>query len=109
VDHGVLEKSDRVAVIPCSFAWDDLGSFASLARHGEKDEEGNAAVGNILALDAKNCITMADEGHLTTLLGVSDLIVVHANGVTLVAPRHRAEEVRRLVAELETRGLDRFA
>lgn len=109
VDHGVLERSERVEVLPCSFEWDDLGSFGALARHVERDEHGNAAVGDLLALDAQECIAWAEDGRLTALLGVNDLIVVHANGVTLVAPRHRAEEVKRLVAELGARDLEEFA
>lgn len=108
VDHAVLEKHDRVEVIPCDFAWDDVGSFAALGRHLPADAAGNHGVGSALAVDARRCITWAEDGGLVALLGVEDLIVVHAHGVTLVAPRSRAEEVRRVADALGPAGLERF-
>jgi mannose-1-phosphate guanylyltransferase len=108
VDHAVLERHDGVEVVPCDFEWDDLGSFAAVARHLPRDAQGNATHGRLLALDARGCVAWADDDRLVALLGVEDLIVVHAHGVTLVAPRARAEEVRRLVEALGPAGLERF-
>lgn len=108
VDHGVLERHDGVEVIPTAFVWDDLGSFAAVARHIEPDAGGNHASGASLAVGARGCVTWAEPGALVALLGVENLIVVHANGVTLVAPRDRAEEVRRVVGELGPAGLAEF-
>ena len=108
IDHGVLEHSTRVECVPCGFDWDDLGAFPALRRHLPLDTNGNAAVGPLLALDTRGCVTWTDAGRLTALLGVEDLIVVTANGVTLVAPIDRAEDVKRVVAELEARGLESF-
>ncbi len=109
VDHGVLERASVVDCLPCSFAWDDVGSFAALARHLPKDAAGNCAVGPLLAIDAKGCIAWADADRMTALLGVEDLIVVHAHGATLVAHRSRAEDVRKIADSLGQAGLDRFA
>jgi mannose-1-phosphate guanylyltransferase len=109
VDHGVLEHASVVDCLPCSFAWDDLGSFAALPRHLPKDASGNCATGPLVAIDAKNCIAWASDGTITALLGVEDLIVVHANGATLVAHRSRSEDVKKIVEELAKKGLDRYA
>jgi mannose-1-phosphate guanylyltransferase len=114
VDHGVLEHAKRVDCLPCTFAWDDLGSFAALPRHLPKDVHGNCAApldadAPLVALEAKDCIVWGESGRMTALLGVEDLIVVHANGATLVAHRSRAEDVKKLVEELHRRGLERFA
>jgi len=109
VDYGILEKSALVECLPCRFKWDDLGSFAALRRHLEPDAKGNVSVGAVLAMDAQGCTTWADSEHLVALLGVEDLIVVHAHGATLVAPRSRAEDVKRLVALLDENGLAAFA
>jgi mannose-1-phosphate guanylyltransferase len=108
VDHGVLEHSERVEVMPCSFEWDDLGAFPALLRHLPKDEHGNVAVGPLVAIDADGCVAWAEDGSMTALLGVSDLVVVRANGVTLVAPVSRAQDVKLLVAELTAKGLESF-
>jgi mannose-1-phosphate guanylyltransferase len=109
VDHGVIEKTSSVDCLPCSFAWDDLGSFDALPRHLAKDAAGNCAVGPLVAIDAKDCVAWAQDGGVAALLGVEDLIVVHANGATLVAHRSRSEDVKKIVEELGRRGLDRLA
>lgn len=109
VDYGVFERSAHVECVPCDFAWDDLGSFEAVARHLAPDALGNRGVGAHLTLDAEDNVTWSHEGGLTALLGVHDLVVVHTPSVTLVAPRARAEEVRRLVAELGRKGLEEFA
>jgi len=108
VDHAVLEKHDTVECVPCTFTWDDLGSFAAVARHLPPGVDGNTSLGPLLALDSRGCFAWADDGRMTALLGVDDLIVVHAHGVTLVAPKSRAEEVKRLVEALGPAGMERF-
>jgi mannose-1-phosphate guanylyltransferase len=109
VDYGVLERTERLECLPCSFHWDDLGSFAALMRHLEADADGNVGSGARLLVETADCTTWANDGELTALLGVEDLIVVHAGRVTMVAPRGRAEEVRRLVDGLGAAGLEDFA
>ncbi len=109
VDHGVLEHAANVDCLPCAFEWDDVGSFAALARHLPHDAHGNAAVGPLVAVDSTDCVAWAEDGRMTALLGVKDVIVVHAHGATLVIHRSRAEEVRRIVEALGPAGLDRFA
>ncbi len=97
VDRGVLEKSRRVECVAADFPWDDVGSFAALARHLPADGAGNRARGALLALDAAGNLAVAPAGHRTALLGVEGLAVVTVAGVTLVCPLDRSEEVRRLV------------
>lgn len=109
VDSGVLEHAADVDCLPCAFEWDDVGSFAALARHLPHDAHGNAAAGPLVAIDSSNCVAWAEDGHMTALLGVKDVVVVHAHGATLVVHRSRAEEVRRIVEHLGPAGLDRFA
>ena len=109
VDRGILEHAADVDCLPCTFEWDDVGSFEAFAHHLPRDAHGNAAVGPLVAIDAKDCVAWAEDGRMTALLGVKDVIVVHAHGATLVVHRSRAEEVRRIVDKLGPAGLDRFA
>lgn len=99
VDVAVLERSDRVAVIPCTFRWDDVGSWASLPRTRPTDAAGNVAVGEVHALDASGNVAFA-EGAPVVLFGVDDLIVVRTRGVTFVTRRDLAPDLKRLVATL---------
>ncbi len=103
IDVAVLEKAARVRVVPVDFTWSDVGSWSALADVLQADAEGNRAGGgvSVLAEEAANCIAWGRAGELTVLFGVRDLVVVRAGKATLVCPRARSEEIRRIVARLE--------
>jgi mannose-1-phosphate guanylyltransferase len=99
IDHGVMERAAEVALVEAEFEWSDLGNWISLADKLRDDGGGNRARGETLALDSEGCVLFSDDGGLLAVLGVKDLIVVRAADATLVCPRDRAQEVRRLVRQ----------
>jgi len=99
VDRAVLERSRRVAVVPATFAWDDVGSWAALARTLPRDEMGNVHLGDAHLRDASGCI-VATDGDPLVLWGVEDLTVVRASGVTVVMPKANAPHLKDLLARL---------
>ena len=66
------------------------------------DDDGNRRRGDTLAIDARDNLLYATEGTVT-VLGVEGLVVVRTGDAVLVMPRDRAQEVRRIVRELERR------
>lgn len=103
VDYAVLERTEELAVVPAAFTWDDLGTWDAVARHLKGDEDGNAVLGDALAVDAGDNV-VATDGHVS-LVGVEDLVVVSYGDRTLVCPRGDTERVREVVAELRERDL----
>jgi mannose-1-phosphate guanylyltransferase len=99
IDYAVMERSTRALVARAGFAWDDLGSWAALGADRTRDGAGNVARGRALLEDCKDVIAFAD-GGLVAALGVEGLVIVRTGDVTLVVPRERAQEVRRLVERL---------
>ena len=99
VDVGVLERSDKVMVVPGDFGWDDIGTWAALARVRNSDEFGNVTNGDVHLLDCADNIVHAESG-LVVMYGVNDLVVVMQNGLTLVTTTERASELKRLVESL---------
>jgi len=99
IDVAVMERTQRAAVLPVAFEWDDLGSWASLPGHGG-DGANNVVHGRALLEDATGVIAFS-EGGLVAALGVHDLVIVRTKDVTLVCPRDRAQEVRALVERLK--------
>jgi len=95
VDYAIMERSDRVAVIPADFQWDDLGSWTALERTHRADEEGNVIVGRAILDDVRDCIVYVEDGAVA-LLGLRDLVVVRVGEVTMVCHRSKAETVRKL-------------
>ena len=99
VDHAVLERSSRVIVIPGDFGWDDVGTWAALARVRQRDDDGNAVHGAVHLQDAHDNVVHADSGDVV-LYGVHDLVVVTRDGLTLVTTRERAAELKTLLDAL---------
>lgn len=99
VDYALMEKADNIVMIRGVFPWDDVGSWPALEHHIAKDAAGNTTVGTCQSLDATGNIVLS-RGHLTALIGVKDLIVVQAAGVTLVCPKARAQDIKKMVEQL---------
>ena len=99
VDVGVLERSDKVMVVPGEFGWDDIGTWAALARVRSQDEFGNVTSGDVHLLDCADNVVHTEKG-LVVMYGVNDLVVVMQNGVTLVTTTERASDLKRLVESL---------
>lgn len=99
VDVGVLERSARVFVVPGDFGWDDVGTWASLHRVRHGDASGNVASGAVFMAESTNNVVHA-EGNSVVLFGVSDLVVVTRNGLTVVTTRERSADLKNLVEAL---------
>ncbi|MGH7529582.1 MAG: mannose-1-phosphate guanylyltransferase [Gemmatimonadales bacterium] len=100
VDVAVLERTNRLAVVTGSFPWDDIGSWDALLRVRERDARGNVTVGNVtLGEDVRRSVVWAENEHVA-VVGAQDMIVVRANGHTLVIPTGQAERLRDLVQSL---------
>jgi mannose-1-phosphate guanylyltransferase len=104
IDYAVMERYQPVVVIEAPFGWDDVGSWQSLARSIETDQEGNAVLGKHIGIRTSGSIVHSTDEHLVVTLGVSDCIVVHTPDATLVADKSQEEAIREVVKELEQRG-----
>lgn len=106
VDVGVLERTGNVLVIPGEFGWDDVGTWAALTRVRRRDRAGNAANGPVHLVDAQNNVVHADD-NVVVLYGVSELVVVVRNGLTLVTTTERAADLKSLLDALPPAVRDR--
>ena len=106
VDFGVMEKADNVMVIPADFGWSDVGSWSALPEVIAPDQAGNVAIDvrEELVLDSGGCLVHGG-GKLVALIGVTDLIVVDTPDALLVCHRGRAQDVKKIVEDMEKRGL----
>ena len=103
VDYALMEKADNIVMACGTFAWDDVGSWPALESHFEQDEDGNTRIGEVETLDANGNIILSGD-RLTAVIGVKDLIVVQAEGVTLVCPKDRAQDIKQMVVALREKG-----
>ena len=102
IDEGLLERSDRVGVVPTDFTWDDIGAWDAVFRTHELDERGNASIGEVHAVDSADSVLYAEDGPIVAF-GVEGLVIVRTAGVTFVAPRERVPDLKTLLAQLPDR------
>ena len=101
IDYAVMEKAQNVLTVPAAFEWDDVGSWTALIRHFPHDENGNVICGSAIVEAGKDNIILSTEGHITAVLGVQGLVVVHTDDATLVCPADKAQEIKRLLKRIQ--------
>ncbi len=106
VDVGVLERSEHVYVVPGAFGWDDVGTWAALRRVRSGDAAGNALHGDVTPVMSSGNVVHA-EGQSVVLYGVSDLVVVAIDGLTVVTTQEHAADLKTLIDALPARLKDR--
>lgn len=107
-DHGVMEKTDRVVVVPAAVGWNDVGSWAAIAEVRDADGQGNTTIGSTLVIDGTGNVVASDGGTLVAVVGMSDLVVVKSGNAILVVKKDEAQRVREVIEELRARGLTRY-
>ncbi|HET8616795.1 MAG TPA: sugar phosphate nucleotidyltransferase [Actinomycetales bacterium] len=105
IDYAIAEPAaaeGRVAVVPGSFGWDDIGDFRSLSALLPPGEDGAQVLGevDVVTHDAARSVVVSTSGRLVALLGVSDVVVVDTPDALLVADRACAQDVKVLVDRL---------
>lgn len=108
IDHGVMERAAEVRCVVGDFGWSDVGSWTSAWELAPHDGERNAVEeANAVLIDARGNYVRAPSGKVVALVGLEDLIVVDTPDALLVMPRSRAQDVRAVVAALQTKAPDR--
>src|SRR5207247_11338718 len=99
IDHGVLQRSRRAAVIPAPFRWSDVGNWSSLDEVADADRDGNVRIGRIVDLGSRNSVLYGEQ-RLVATIGLSNMVVVDTADATLVCPKDRAQDVKQVVEML---------
>jgi mannose-1-phosphate guanylyltransferase/mannose-6-phosphate isomerase len=103
IDYGVLEKSNRVSLIPCDIGWNDVGSWQAVHEISAHDEQGNALQGNVIAVGCKNSL-IRSEKRLVAAIGVEDLCIIETADAILVSKSDQSQRVREVVDVLQKKG-----
>jgi mannose-1-phosphate guanylyltransferase/mannose-6-phosphate isomerase len=107
IDYAVMEKSDKIALIPADFGWNDVGSLLSLEEFNPKDKNGNVIKGNVVDLGSKKSIIFAED-KLVATIGLRETVVIDTHDATLIAPKERLQEVKKVVETLKKRKADEY-
>lgn len=109
IDYAIMEKADNVYVIPSSFGWSDLGTWASAYDNLEKDYLGNAIAGDkVMVIDSTQCMIAAPPEKLLVLQGLNDFIVIDTNDVLLICKKEKEQEIKEYLTEVKRNIGDKY-
>jgi mannose-1-phosphate guanylyltransferase/mannose-6-phosphate isomerase len=100
IDYALLEKSNRVSVVPCSIGWSDIGSWNAFTDLIEPDQEGNRKQGEVFFHHTKNSSVFAKK-KLVALIGMNDVIVIETSDAILVVHKSNTQDVKALFTKLK--------
>lgn len=103
IDYALMERSDRVATVPCDIGWSDIGSWNAVSELTPQDDHGNRCEGEVLSHGARNNYVHSEE-RLTALVGVEDLLVIDTADALLIAHKDHAQDVKHIVTQLKKSG-----
>lgn len=105
IDTGVLEKAGNVLVVPAEVGWHDVGSWSALDELLPPRDDGNVGIGEHVAIDTHRCVVYSPS-KLVATVGVDDLVIVETDDALLVCRKDQAQDVRRVIEEIERRKLE---
>jgi len=108
IDYGILEKEKSMVVIPADFGWIDVGHWRTVKDVLSPDTRATLAVGRHVGVSSEGNLVYGYSGKLIATAGVKNMIIVETDDAILVCPRDRAHDVKKLVAEIQKRGLKRY-
>jgi mannose-1-phosphate guanylyltransferase/mannose-6-phosphate isomerase len=100
IDYAVMEKSSRVAVIPASFAWSDVGSWTAVSALTTGDANGNRAQGECIFVDSANCYVQSS-GRMVAAVGLDGVMIVDTPDALLVAHHDHVQDVKKVAQQLK--------
>lgn len=103
IDYGIMERAERVAVIPVDIGWSDVGDWDTLTSLAAGDAS-NVVQADHLGIDTTNTLVYSDSPRLIATLGLDGFLVIDTGDALMVAPRSRAQDVKKIVDELKERG-----
>jgi len=104
IDYAVMERTERAAVLPVDFRWSDVGSWKSVWDAQPHDDAGNVIEGPVEILDTTGSLIRSEDTVLTTVIGLTDIVVVATADAVLVAAKRDSERVKELVEHLKARN-----
>lgn len=100
IDYAVMEKSNKVKVVPSDIAWSDVGSFDALFDELPKDENNNTQNSNHISIDSKNNLVYGSERKIATV-DIEDCIIVDTGDALLISKKGSSQKVKNVVAKLK--------
>lgn len=104
IDYGVLEHAGNMVVLPVDIGWNDVGDWDTLTKLASNDGTANVVQGDHIAVDTTRTLIFTGSDRVIATIGLDNFLVIDTGDVVLIAPRDRAQDVRKIVDQLRNQG-----
>ena len=105
IDYAVMEKAQKITMVPARFGWSDVGSWDAVAQAHEADADGNSAVGadklHFIASQNTHVESASHTEKAIAAIGVDNLVIIDTPDALLVADRAKSQDVKLVVEALK--------
>lgn len=111
VDTAIMEKTEKMLVIPADLGWSDIGSWDAvndIIDPTKRDQSGNYTEGRTITIDTRNSLILGSDKKLIATIGLENIIAVATDDVIIIAAKGRSEEVKKIIEELKNKKLDQL-
>ena len=103
VDYAVMEKSNKIKVVPSDFEWSDLGSFESLYNVLPKNENENVISDSVVSVDSHRNLVLSTGRNISTI-DIDDLIIIDTQDALLISRIGSSQKIKDIIGELERKS-----
>lgn len=107
IDYAIMEKSDKIALMPAEFDWNDLGSWEAIYAVSQKDEHNNAVKGDVMAIDCKDSLVYSSS-RFVSAVGLENIVIVETGNSVLVCDKRDSQRVKEIFDALKKQNSDLY-
>lgn len=108
IDYGIMEKTRKILVIPASFDWADVGHWRTVKEILSKTAADNVVRGKHISHDSQGNLIYSYSGKLIATAGLNNTIIIDTEDCLLVCPKDRAQDVKKIVEQLEKKKMKKY-
>jgi len=110
IDYAVMEKAQKVRMVPLSCEWLDIGSWPAIETIAEPDDLGNAVVASTtIMLDSCRNVIVSEDDHLLAVIGMDDCVIVHSPDATLICKKSDSQRLKEMLSMIENKSPGRYS
>ena len=102
IDYALMEKSEKIVLIPIDVGWNDIGNWSSVSEYLRKDSNGNFISGNVIAKDCKNSLIYGSDNMLAAI-GLNNKVIVSTEDATLICDKNKTQDIQKVYQELKNK------
>ena len=106
IDYAIMEKAQNLVAVPYASKWSDLGGWDAVWSESRPDASGNVTSEIAHAIECSNSLLRSESSSQQIVgIGLNDIMAIAMPDAVLVAPKNRAQDVKKAVELLKSKDI----